>query len=247
MVQLLRHGAFCVGLMALLVAAPGDVPAVAGVLVAPTWLYRSPVVSGEQRAGWEALLFAQLEEGDRSWLPRVQRFADGRTRYSYRRRKGEAPLTLPQVQALLRNPPRFELERRAIVDLLERLGKLGVMVELRAPRLADAAGEWDPTQTTVRVRPDVPGGGSRDFARVLNHEAIHVAQSCQGGGLRRVPVPLGLPRRLSREGAALMAQPLYGRISARTRRLEEEAFANQDDLSIGRILLDRHCRVSSRF
>jgi hypothetical protein len=56
-------------------------------------------------------------------------------------------------------------------------------------------------------------------------------------------VPLGLPRRLSREAAALLALPLYGRISSRTRRLEEEAFANQEDLSIGRVLLDRHCRV----
>jgi hypothetical protein len=243
MVQLLRAGAFHRGLLALLLTGWVAGPAAAGVLVAPPWVYRSPPWSGDRRASWEALLFAQLEEGDRSWLPRMERLPDGRTRYIYRRRQGQPPLTLPQVQALLRNPPGFQQERRAIMGLLEALGRLGVTVELRPPRLAGAAGEWDPRHRTVRVRPDVPSGGSRDFALVLNHEAIHVAQSCVGGGLRRGPVPLGLPRRLSREAAALLALPLYGRISSRTRRLEEEAFANQEDLSIGRVLLDRHCRV----
>jgi hypothetical protein len=41
----------------------------------------------------------------------------------------------------------------------------------------------------------------------------------------------------------MLALPLYRHISSRTRRLEEEAFTNQEDLSIGRVLLDRHCRV----
>jgi hypothetical protein len=243
----LRQATLPAALLALLLAVQPDGPALAEVLVAPPWVYRTPEFSTAPRSQWQALLFAQLEEGDRSWLPRVQRRADGRTTYTYRRRPGEAPLTLAQVQALLRNPPRFERERQAIVGLLDTFKALGVTVELRAPRQHGAAGEWDPGLARVRVRPDVPSGGSREFARVLNHEAIHVAQSCLGGGLRRMPVPLGLPRRLSREGSALLAMPLYRTIPPRTRRLEEEAFANQEDLSLGRVLLERHCRTGSRW
>jgi hypothetical protein len=247
MLRLRRQGAFTPLLLALMVMAPMPAGAGSGVLVAPPWVHRTPSRSGSLMASWEALLFAQLEEGDRGWQPRLQRLPNGQTRYTYRRRKGEPPLTLPQIQALLRQPPRFDLERRMIVDLLAELKFLGVTVDLKPPRSQVAAGEWEPSRATVRVRPDVPSGGSRDFARVLNHEAIHVAQSCRGGGLRRAPVPLGLPRRLSSEKAELMELPLYVRLPARTRLLEEEAFANQDDLAIGRALLVRLCRVPSGY
>lgn len=221
-------------------ASPGR-----GALVPPTWVYRSSTRPGGIRGSWEALLYAQLDEGDRRWLPRARRLPDGRTRYSYRRRQGEPPLTLPQIKALIRNPPRFTAERQAIAGLLEQLRILGVSVELKPPRLPTAAGEWHPARATVKIRPDVAGLGSRDFARVLNHEAIHVAQSCRGGGVRSRPVPLGLTRRLTAETAALLAKPAYQRISPRARQMEKEAFAHQDDLTIGRTLLARLCRVRS--
>ena len=249
MVQPDRRGA-CLGLVIALAAAlPGTLrfsgPAQAGALAPPGWVYRSPTTSTARRASWEALLYAQLDEGDRRWLPRAQRLPDGRTRYTYRRRRGEPPLTLAQIQALLRNPPSYEADRRAIAGLLEQLRSLGVSVELKPARVAAAAGEWDPATATVRIRPDVTGLGSRAFARVLNHEAIHVAQSCRGGGVRRPPRPLGLSRRLTAETAALLAAPPYRRISPVARQMEEEAFAHQDDLSSGRTLLARLCQRST--
>jgi hypothetical protein len=237
------------GLMIALAAAAGTLgfggPAQAGALAPPAWVYRSPTTSGARRASWEALLYAQLDEGDRRWLPRAERLPDGRTRYIYRRRRGEPPLSLAQIQALLRNPPRYEEDRQAIAGLLEQLRSLGVRVELKPARAAGAAGEWDPSRATVRIRPDVAGLGSRAFARVLNHEAIHVAQSCRGGGVRRPPRPLGLSRRLTEETAVLLAAPPYRRIPPLARQMEEEAFAHQDDLSSGRTLLARLCQRSA--
>jgi hypothetical protein len=228
-------------------ASAGSGQTGSGALLAPVWLRRTLSPQGSPAASWEALLFAQLEEGDRRWQPRVQRLPNGQIRYSYRRRQGEAPLTLPQIQALLRQPLRFDQERQTIRELLVQLRRLGVAIELRTPRSPLAAGEWDPSRATLRVRPDVPAAGSLDFARVLNHEVIHVAQSCRGGGVRRPPVPLGLSRRLSRENAALMDLPLYAHLPARARLLEEEAFANQEDLSIGQVLLVRLCRTPSGY
>ncbi len=80
---------------------------------------------------------------------------------------------------------------------------------------------------------------------MLNHEAIHVAQSCRGGGVRSRPVPLGLSRRQTAETAALLAKPPYRRISPRARQMEEEAFAHQHDLTLGPTLLARLCRDPS--
>jgi len=193
------------------------------------------------RPTWEALLFAQLEEGDRSWLPRLQRLSDGRARYLYKRRIGDPPLSPQQLEALLRDPPRYVRERDTIRTLLAQLRHLGVRVDLLPPRQATASGEWNPRTATVRIRADVPSGGSRLFALVLNHEAIHVAQSCKGGGVRRPPVPLGLSRSLGPQQRKLLADPAYRLASPRVLHLEQEAFANQANLALGRSLLSTRC------
>jgi hypothetical protein len=196
-------------------------------------------------AGWETTLFLRLEAGDRLWLPRRLRGADGRDRYVYRRRLGDPPLSLEQIHALLRNPPRYERERSSIRANLALLRRLGVRVELHPPRVAAASGEWDPQRARLRIRPDVPSAGSRVFATVLNHEVIHVAQSCRGGGVRRPAQLLGLPRRLGEEERQLLASPAYRQADARVRWLEEEAFANQHDLELGTSVLRRHCPLAA--
>ena len=220
-------------------------PAAAQALRPPAWLQAPPASVGPIRPTWEALLFARLDAGDQAWLPRPQRLPDGRIRYVYRQRRGDRDLTLAQIHDLMRNPPRFTAERAAITSLLAQLGGLGVRVELTTPRVAAAAGEWVPREAVIRIRPDVPDRGTLDFAAVLNHEAIHVAQSCRAGGLRRPPIPLGLPVRLSVEARELLAQPLYARIPPRVRQLEQEAFSHQQDLALGAQLLRTLCRPDS--
>jgi hypothetical protein len=191
-----------------------------------------------------AQLFALLDAGDRSRLPRLQRLPNGRLRYIYPRLQGDPPLTLPQIRALLSNPPEYRRERLAIGGLLSQLERLGVDVQLKPPRRGGAAGEWDPRRRVVRIRPDVTRMGSVVFAQVLNHEAIHVAQSCRGGGVSSSPVPLGLTRVLSRVNRQLLSHPLYASAPASVRAVEEEAFANQDQLSLGRAMLASECGVS---
>lgn len=204
--------------------------------------FRSRVSS--LRPSWDALLFAQLEAGDRRQIPRMQRLPDGRIRYSYKRRHGEPPLNLAQIEALILNPPRYSLERSAIQAMLSQLRGLGVRVELQPPRRYGASGEWDPKAAVVRIAPHVAAMGSQSFALVLNHETIHVAQSCRGGGLRREPVSLGLNRPLNRQSRQLLSHPVYARAPERVLRVEREAFANQDDLSLGRSLLLTYCGAS---
>jgi hypothetical protein len=191
----------------------------------------------------QAALLAQLQEADRQWLPRVERLPDGGNRYVYKRRAGEPALSLEQVKQLLRHPPRFEREQGAIGELLASLEARGVVVLLEQPRKTGAAGEWNPRRAELRIRPDVPGKGSVEFVRVLNHETIHVAQSCRGGGLHAQPRPLGLSRQLDAQARRHLAEPLYAKASARERILEEEAYAGQGQLSLGAQLLAAHCRA----
>lgn len=134
------------------------------------------------------------------------------------------------------------IERQAIRTLLQQLRLSGVRVVLGPPRQRGAAGEWEPRSAVLRIRPDVPGKGSHHFAVVLNHEAIHVAQSCRRGHLHAAPQPLGLSRQLDQRQRANLAAPIYAGLSSGQRRPEEEAYANQQHLSLGWQLLQAHCR-----
>ena len=125
----------------------------------------------------EPQLMQRLAVADQQWRPRREALPNGGSRYTYRKRPGDPDLSVAQIKALIANPPTFERERRSIVTLWRHLGQLGVRLQLEQPRKAGAAGEWDPGARTLRIKPAVVAKGSSEFARVLNHEAIHVAQS----------------------------------------------------------------------
>jgi len=201
-----------------------------------------------QAAGLEGIdqrsLMESLAVADAAWTPRAEFLADGRIRYHYRRRSGDPPLSLAQVRTLMANPPRFSPERRAIVALLTVLGRAGVRIQLEQPRRAGAAGEWDPRLRALRIKPAAIESGSAEFAKVLNHEALHVAQSCSGGHLRAMPRPLGLPAQLGPKLAAVFSEPVYRNAGALELQLEREAYANQHRLELGAALVRRHCRLA---
>ena len=190
-------------------------------------------------------LFDALDQGDQTWIPVAESLPDGGTRYRYRRRSGEPELTLDQIRELMSNPPRFESERQAINELLQALQAAGARLVLEEPRKPGAAGEWDHAERTLRVQPDVVEKGSLEFARVLNHEAIHVAQSCAGGGLEAPPQVLGLDNNLNPRQREQLADPLYANVSAKEKALEKEAYAHDQRLGIGASLIRRHCPARS--
>ena len=213
-----------------LLEAAGDRRPPLAALPAP-----APVVAGHQ-------VLQQLAVADQQWRPRAEPLPGGGTRYVYRRRPGEPPLSVSEIKALMANPPTFARERAVIRALWQQLLVLGVQLELSQPRKVGAAGEWDPSQRTLRIKPTVIDKGSREFARVLNHEAIHVAQSCVGGGLRAQPRMLGLPQQqMPAHLNHVLAEPTYAGASERERQLEREAYANQDQLDLGLNLLQIHC------
>ena len=189
----------------------------------------------------EAALLQQLATADRQWLPRAETLPSGAVRYHYRRRANEPKLSVAELRALIANPPSFGAERLAIGELLIVLAKAGVRLELSQPRKPGAAGEWDPAARTMRIQSRVVAKGSVEFARVLNHEAIHVAQSCSNRGLRSRPRPLGLPSALPDHLTGVLNESVYSKASEQERQLEREAYANQTRLSLGAQLVRRHC------
>lgn len=187
-------------------------------------------------------LVEQLAEGDLAWIPTTEPMPDGGIRYQFRRRLGEPEPSLEQLKAMIANPPNYDEEREAIGTLLRELERVGVAIDLEATRKQGAAGEWDHAERTMRLQPQVVEKGTVEFLRVLNHESIHVAQSCAGGGLRARPRPLGLPKVMHPEMAAQLKDPMYGASPPQERELEREAYANQHQIGLGAKLLRRYCR-----
>jgi hypothetical protein len=144
-------------------------------------------------------LLERLRLADRDWIPRAEPLADGGVRYLYRRRPGDPELSIAQIEALIAHPPDHARERTAIVALLRLLDRVGAGLSLSEPLKPGAAAEWDAQQRLLRIRPSVPERGSIEFFRVLNHEAVHVAQSCAAGGLGASPRPLGVSGRPTSE------------------------------------------------
>lgn len=233
----------------MLVGVLGLVGAGCAALSVSSWSPPAPLLKGLQpplppaglSPALEASLLQQLAEADRQWIPRAELLPTGAIRYHYRRRAGQPKLSLEELRELITNPPRFDAERLAIGELLTVLAAVGVRLELAQPRKPGAAGEWDPQASTLRVQPRVVGKGSAEFARVLNHEAIHVAQSCRNRGLRSSPRLLGLPTRIPPHLSAVLKEPLYRTAPEGIRQLEREAYANQDRLGLGAELVRQHC------
>ena len=193
----------------------------------------------------ESALLEQLAKADQKWLPSAELLANGAIRYTYRRRAGEPALSIGQLRALLASPPGYRAERQAIVNLLAALKSVGIRVVVTAPHRPAAVGKWDPLLRTIYIQPQVVASGSVGFAQVLNHEAIHGAQSCRGGPWPLAAKPLGLATTMPASLAAVLQEPLYRQASALERQLEREAYANQALLHLGPELLRRYCALVS--
>ena len=190
----------------------------------------------------QRLVLDVLSQNDRQWQPRLVVNHQGLQEYTYRQRPGAPELSLKDIQALLRSPPDYTSDVESIKNLLSALDRYGVTVVIAEPNRIGASGEWNPRRGEMRISHLVVKRGTQAFRRVLNHEAIHTAQSCAGGSIRSRPKPLGLSRRLDKTAIRHLESEIYADLTSIDRRLEEEAYANQEDPEIGVLLLKVHCR-----
>ena len=216
-------------------------PLSAGVASAPIQLAGLPDFL-EIGVANQRLVLDVLHQNDRQWQPRLVVNHQGLQEYTYRQRPGAPELSLQDIQALLRSPPDYSSDVESIKNLLSALDRYGVTVVIAEPNRIGASGEWNPRRGEMRISHLVVKRGTQAFRRVLNHEAIHTAQSCAGGSIRSRPKPLGLSRRLDKTAIRHLQSEIYADLTSIDRRLEEEAYANQEDPEIGALLLKVHCR-----
>jgi hypothetical protein len=130
----------------------------------------------------------------------------------------------PVFQSIIQNGGQIVLTSK-LDDSNSRYGDAG---------LGQVAGNWDPNTGTMKLR--VGDFTYEQYLAILNHEAIHMAQSCKANSIKANPAPIGL--QITQEGVARLEPYRATNPSYYQSRIEREAYSNDhlDSRTIARII-----------
>ena len=133
------------------------------------------------------------------------------------------------------------LVEKSVEQIIQRLQLLQVSVVVLEPDQALARGEWNYRRREIRLHPLLLKSGLNAFSKTLNHEVIHVVQSCSGGKVTGYPRPIGLPSNPSKAVQEKLMKPPYVDQSPTVLELEMEAFMHQNRSDLVSEMLVQFC------
>jgi hypothetical protein len=127
-------------------------------------------------------------------------------------------------------------EISAQVNTLE---SLGIQVVVGEPSIEGATAEWDSSSRTMTISQDALQGGAPTVLQAMNHEAVHVAQSCNAGGVGQAGTALGIS--VSGEAVQAVQHSTYDGVSAEEKQMELEAYTLTNQAGAGVAAAVQHC------
>ena len=126
-----------------------------------------------------------------------------------------------------------------IAGQINTLESLGIEVVVGDPSIDGASAEWDAGSRTMTISASTMQQGSGAVLQAMNHEAVHVAQSCKAGGVGTGGVALGI----GTSGAAAQAlqHEVYEGVSAEEQQMELEAYTLTNQAGAGVAAAVQHC------
>jgi len=188
-----------------------------------------------------AMLLEKLNKADKLLLPNSRVLKNGKATYYYRRNRFKKPLSIDEINYLQKNPPDYAYERDFVLKSLQRVNSLGVSIYLTEPGLESYSALWIPIKKILKVNISSLDLGTVEFAKVLNHEMIHMAQSCNSGSLESAPIPFGLNQKLDKETSFYLSHNIYSSLNEEIMKSEIEAYSHQDNLTTGFALINEFC------
>lgn len=184
----------------------------------------------------------EIKKGDDKHQAKVEIGEFGEMSYRYYRREGEAAKTIKELDEQVKNRSEFWQSQQKLAQLLTILTDLNVLVVIGEPRLKGADGEWDASSQTIRIAPRALNKGSKAVERILNHEAIHVAQSCYNGGINYKPRALDIELSPAKIYRRHLDSEIYSQIGEKTKLIESEAYSYEYSSKAARHFLSEHCK-----
>ena len=127
----------------------------------------------------------------------------------------------------------------SIARQVNTLESLGIQVVVGDPSIDGASAEWDSSSRTMTISTDTMQQGSDAVLQAMNHEAVHVAQSCKAGGVGAAGASLGIGT--SGEAAQAVQHETYAGISAEEQQMELEAYTLTNQAGAGVAAAVQHC------
>ena len=187
-----------------------------------------------------AQITSRLKLADKDWKPTLKRSQDGKYTYHFKTHRGEPAPTPSEIRELIESPEIFEQESQATQELVKALGKVGVRIKIKESDDATQA-LWQPYYRTIEISPYLLKQGTKLFYETLNHEAIHVAQSCKGGSISSDPVLLGISRIVDPRRHYSINTELFRSYEYEEKQIELEAYANAHVIGFGAVLVGLYC------
>ena len=184
-----------------------------------------------------------MDKGDHKFKPEVMIDNLGNKRYKYKLKEGEQEKTAKQIEKYaITTKKKIALHRETIKILLKELRDIGVTVAIGDPRKSGAAAVWSPKKQTIKISPIKMEQGSLAVLRVLNHEAIHVAQSCKNGGVNYRVSPLGVDTSPREIYDTQIKSKVYSNASSEIKKAEKEAYSYEYSSQSAIYFINKYCK-----
>lgn len=127
----------------------------------------------------------------------------------------------------------------SIASQVNTLESLGIQVVVGDPSIDGASAEWDSSSRTMTISEGTMQQGTAAVLQAMNHEAVHVAQSCKAGGVGAAGTALGIGT--SGEAAQALQHETYSGISPEEQQMELEAYTLTNQAGAGVAAAVQHC------
>ena len=182
-----------------------------------------------------------LKKADKRNSPKIITNPDNSKSIIYKKTNFQMELSQKDLIYLIKNPRNFYQEQNFVEESLKFLNNLGISVFLLELNDEKGSAYWLPEKQIIKIDSKTLNEGTLTFAKILNHEMIHVAQSCKGGSINSFPKLIGLNEKLNEEKNYLLSSEVYKNLPKYQISLEKEAYSYQDNLSTGQYLINQFC------
>ncbi len=209
-------------------------------------LISNKVISGNDNSSilitenFERTLFSLLDRADYENKPRKYVRDDGSIYYKYKSNRFKPKLSVDEIKKIISQKQDFSYQRTYIKLILRYARIMNIDIVLDDSESQSSA-LWVPSKNIVKIYSRVIDYGTKAFSEILNHEVIHIAQSCNSldssGQLRL----LNIGKKITQENLFYMNNHIYKDLSPYEKKLELEAYSNQSNLKLGVDLIKKYC------
>ena len=193
-----------------------------------------------QKIDIEQLIY-DLKSADQKLTPKEVVLRNGEKVYQYFKLNSKKDLTEKEIKERINLGSSFYIRERARIKiLLNKINSLNINNRLEYIN-SGAMGLWIPSQKLVLLNTELIKSGSYIFLNVLNHEIIHIAQSCFSNSLTSIPKRIGLPLDFNKSIQTNLDHKLYSKNTEEGLLIEREAYTYSDKDEAAEKLLDRFC------